>query len=109
VARTRTGWTPDDARLGRGADVLIHLGPSANLYTDFHISQLLHILGGDRSKAWRAMVIQPLLANQIREGDDRGSWLAGFEKTFAADRLYRTALATLILAMHLAPRPKRPV
>jgi hypothetical protein len=108
VARTRTGWTPDDARLGRGADVLVRLGPSTNLYTDYHISQLFHILGGERNKVWRAAVVPPLLTAQARDGDDRGSWLAGFEKTVAADRLYCTTLATLILETPLMPRPPRP-
>lgn len=108
VARLRTGWTPDDPRLGRGADALVRLGPSANLYTDYHISQLLHSLGGDRNKAWRAAVTRPLLDGQSRDGDDRGSWLTGFEKTVFADRLYCTTLATLILETPLMPRPPRP-
>jgi hypothetical protein len=108
VARLRTGWTPDDPRLGRGADELVGLGPSANLYTDYHISQLLHMLGGERNKAWRAAVTRPLLDGQSRDDEDRGSWFAGFDKTALADRLYCTTLATLILETPLLPRPPRP-
>lgn len=109
VARTRTGWPTHDPRLGRGADAVAGLGPSTNLYTEFHVSQLMHILGGPRNEAWRKAVVPPLLDAQAQRGQDRGSWFDGFEKTAAANRFYCTMLATLILETPLEPRQPQPL
>ena len=109
VARTRTGWPTHDPRLGRGADAITNLQPSTNLYTEFHVSQLMHILGGPRNEAWRKTMVPSLLEAQAQQGEDRGSWFDGFEKTAAANRFYCTALITLILETPLQPRTQEPL
>lgn len=106
LVRSRTGWNRDDDRLVRGAKTVAALGPSPNLYFDYYASQLLHVMGGDVAKAWRGGMLRLLLDAQVAEGDDRGSWLEGVDATAAANRLYCTSLATMILEAPLAPRPE---
>ncbi|MGB8853480.1 MAG: M56 family metallopeptidase [Pirellulales bacterium] len=106
LVRSRTGWNHDHEPFVRGVQAVAAMGPSPNLYFDYYASQLLHVVGGDIAKAWRDGMQRLLLDAQVAEGDDRGSWLEGVEKTVAANRLYCTSLATMILEAPLAPRPE---
>jgi len=100
LCRMYLGWKKDHPALARGVAELARKGPSQDLYYDSYATQVMHHMGGDAWTTWNEKMTALLLAAQVQEGHEKGSWYDGVSGGHGGSqggRLYTTALATLIL------------
>ena len=100
LCRMYLGWKKDHPALDRGVAELARKGPSQDLYYDSYATQVMHHMGGDAWTTWNEKMTALLLAAQVQEGHEKGSWYDGVSGGHGGSqggRLYTTALATLIL------------
>jgi len=100
LCRMYMGWKKDHPALERGIAELARRGPSQDLYYDYYSTQVMHHVEGDVWKVWNDRMKALLLAAQVKEGHEKGSWYDGVSGGHGGShggRLYTTALATLIL------------
>jgi hypothetical protein len=100
LCRMYLGWKKDHPALARGVAELARKGPSQDLYYDYYATQVMHHMEGDAWTGWNDTMKALLLAAQVQQGHERGSWYDGVSGGHGGSqggRLYTTALATLIL------------
>ncbi len=101
LARVYLNWQPDSLEVQRYADQLARNGPRANGDPDFnyHATLLMRSRAGLVWAEWNTAMRDSLIARQVQEGPDQGSWLVqGREELIRqGGRLYCTAMAALIL------------
>jgi hypothetical protein len=66
-------------------------------YAAFFITQVLQRTGGERTEALLGQVQQTLLARQVRDGSDRGSWDLRDTYSDVGGKVYTTTMAVLAL------------
>lgn len=115
LSRICLGWNRGHPALQRGIDGLATIGPTRDLYFDYHATQIMRHCGGDRWIAWFPRIKDLLLARQARRGHATGSWHEGFEhgeSSQAGGRLFCTVMSALILETYERPvisRRERPI
>jgi hypothetical protein len=107
LCRMTLGWKRDEPALVRGTGALAAAGPSAdNVYYNFYAAQVLHHFGGPLWDQWNKSMRDGLVAAQVQQGHEKGSWFAvetGVEdrqSSIMGGRLYTTCLATLTLEVY---------
>ena len=79
LCRQYLGWPRDDPRMQRGIDYIMrHLpswkGDQRNVYYWYYATQVLHHLAGSEWDTWNAVTRDLLVAKQVTEGPEKGSW-----------------------------------
>jgi hypothetical protein len=102
LGRLRSGWKPEKPGLVTGVAAAVGVGPSREIYHDYHATRLVHAAADVKAwSEWRASVADHLIEGQVKEGDDAGSWQAHERLDrawFSSDPLASTSLAALTLA-----------
>jgi hypothetical protein len=101
LARIELGWTEENAPLLAGADFLAKQGPSkTDMVFNYHATQVLFHLGGERWKKWSAAMRDAVVNGQVKGGayeGDRGSWWTEGAAPAEGGRLLETAYRCLTL------------
>ena len=77
LCRQYLGWSHDDQRLVRGADLLVKNLPTwenRNAYYWYYAAQVCHHMEGRHWRLWNARMRELLPAHQVQKGRERGSW-----------------------------------
>lgn len=109
LIRSRTGWKDDDPRILKGGDFVSESQAVDNLYFDYYAAQFLHNAQHPTWEGWHANVRELLLKSQVKDGNDRGSWLTSVEGGAIpkpGGRLYCTSMSAMILEVPLRERTK---
>ncbi len=108
--RLATGSSPDNPSVTSGIRQLAKWGPSigddANLYFNYHATQVLHLAGGTEWDAWFPPLRDYLAATQVRDSRSHafGSWYVATDPgSRPGGRLYCTAMAALTLLVVSSP------
>lgn len=87
----------------------IAIGKTAQeYYTLYYMTLSMCNMGGKYWRGWRDAFYGPLMARQVKEGADKGSWPHDVEYGSYGGRVYTTAMACLALAVpfKIAPEGK---
>lgn len=108
LSRMYFGWKKDNPALERGVQWLSETGPNDDVYYNYYATQVMRHWGGPLWEKWNKEMREQLIAAQVKEGHESGSWywhrpLSNHEKL--GGRLYCTALATLILEVYYRHLP----
>ena len=98
--RSRSGWKSDVRGLVAGNKRLAAMRPTTDLYFDYYVARSLDAAGDEASGKWRKSVHDLLAQTQVKEGNEKGSWLEGVDGGVGgkmAGRLYCTSMAVMIL------------
>ena len=102
LGRLRSGWKPEKPGLVTGVAAAVGVGPSREIYHDYHATRLVHAAADVKAwSEWRASMADHLIEGQVKEGDDAGSWQAHERLDrawFSSGPLASTSLAALTLA-----------
>ncbi len=101
LMRMYTGWGRGRAALYRGVRLLDLWGPSeTNLYYDYYATQVMRHWGGPEWEKWNPKMRDHLVATQMAEGHEAGSWHFHDPRGDRGGRLYSTAMAVMILEVY---------
>ncbi|QDS99335.1 prenyltransferase/squalene oxidase repeat-containing protein [Adhaeretor mobilis] len=110
LCRQYLGWSHDDRRLTRGADLLNKNLPSwkgtRDSYYWYYASQVCHHMEGKHWRTWNDRMKVVLPAHQVAKGRERGSWDPTGDKGKAyGGRLYVTCLSIYMLEVYYRHLP----
>jgi hypothetical protein len=95
----------DEDFIQRHADLILKRPPSwgddglrADVYAWYHETAALHQLGGSAWRAWSKELVGALTSEQLRRGEEKGSWPPVGPWGWSGGRVYSTAMAMLTLA-----------
>ena len=106
LCRQYLGWKHDDPRLGDGTQYLLTQLPNwksgdRDAYRWYYATQVCHHMGGDYWRRWNSAMQEVLPANQILNGQERGSWdPRGDRWGGQGGRLYVTCLSLYMLEVY---------
>ena len=99
LCRIQLGSTEDDAGLRAGIRYLDESGPDTNnILTIFFGTQVMYHWGGPEWKKWNNAVRDWLVATQISNGDQKGSWEA--DRYCLGVRLQKVTMSLLTLEIY---------
>jgi hypothetical protein len=109
LCRQYMGWPQDDARLASGVNY-VGLHPISwsepNTYYWYYGTQVMHHMEGDAWEQWNAVLRQAIPSQQLKEGQERGSWSPrGDRWGMQAGRLYMTCLCMYMLEVYYRHLP----
>jgi hypothetical protein len=109
LCRQYLGWQPDHESLLDGAELLLD-NPidyeEQDVYYWYYATQVLHNMEGRMWKDWNAELSTLLPAQQVKDGDERGSWNASRDAWgTAGGRLYATCLSLYMLEIYYRHLP----
>jgi hypothetical protein len=109
LARQYLGWAHNDPRLNRGVQVV---GASPvnydrqNVYYWYYATQVMHHMGGRPWSDWNKVMRQAVPEQQIKTGDERGSWSPGNDQWGQhGGRLFTTCLSIYMLEVYYRHLP----
>jgi hypothetical protein len=106
LSRMYLGWPREHAAIQDGVRFLAEEGPKLDdLYFTYYATQVMRHIGGDPWSSWNRSLRDPLVAKQITEGVDAGSWDPEGDYSSRGGRLYQTSLATMILEVYYRHLP----
>jgi len=109
LCRLYAGTATSDKALSTAADYLLKEYPpgveNPNMYYWYYGTQVMHHLGGSRWKRWNDRMRKLLVATQIHNGHETGSWTPREYPDTAGGRLYMTALAVCTLEVYYRHLP----
>ncbi|WP_254513367.1 prenyltransferase/squalene oxidase repeat-containing protein [Anatilimnocola floriformis] len=106
LCRMYHGWPRSDERLKLGIERLAARGPDLHdLYFTYYATQALHHFDGPQWEAWNKRLRDRLVALQVKEGHEAGSWYTPDYHTVSGGRLCDTALAVMILEVYYRHMP----
>ncbi|HEX5106177.1 MAG TPA: prenyltransferase/squalene oxidase repeat-containing protein, partial [Pirellulaceae bacterium] len=109
LCRQYLGWKHDDERLRRGIDYVL-ANPidytDQNVYYWYYATQACHHMDGPDWNRWNAVMRQAVPENQVKTGNDRGSWSAAGDRWGShGGRLYVTCLSIYMLEVYYRHLP----
>jgi hypothetical protein len=106
LCRMYLGWPKDHPGMQEGIKFLSATGPNLeNLYYTYYATQIMRHHGGEAWEQWNKKLRDSLIAQQVTEGTDAGSWEPKGPHSREGGRLYQTALATMILEVYYRHLP----
>jgi hypothetical protein len=113
IARMLSGMKRDNSILQMGVNHLSARGPDkSNMYYNYYATQVMLHYGGEKWQKWNAVMRDHLVATQIKEGHESGSWGILNADGKPADahgaragRLYMTCLCTMTLEVYYRHLP----
>lgn len=101
LCRMYRGWPREHQAIQQGASRLAEWGPSkTDLYYDYYATQVLCHLEGSAWEKWNRSMRDHLVATQVAQGFDSGSWHFSDQYGNKGGRLYSTAMAVMILEVY---------
>jgi hypothetical protein len=98
LCRTYLRGEEDNPALNRGTQWIGQTGPSAtDIYYDYYATQLMRRRGDDSWQQWKPAIRELLLAAQVKEGVEAGSWYFRHQWATSGGALYCTAMAIMTL------------
>jgi hypothetical protein len=109
LCRQYLGWKHDDERMRRGIDYVL-ANPidysDQNVYYWYYATQACHHMDGSDWNQWNAVMRQALPENQIKTGNDKGSWSPSGDRWGPhGGRLYVTCLSIYMLEVYYRHLP----
>ncbi|MBX3420203.1 MAG: hypothetical protein KF752_01465 [Pirellulaceae bacterium] len=106
LCRMYSGWNKSHPSLQKGVQYLEQLGPQLdNLYYTYYATQVMRHYGSPHWENWNSRLRDALIAKQVKDGRDAGSWVPEGLDSREGGRLYQTALATMILEIYYRHLP----
>ncbi|QDU97862.1 prenyltransferase/squalene oxidase repeat-containing protein [Lignipirellula cremea] len=106
LCRMYLGWKKDEPALARGVEYLSKIGPSKNnLYYNYYATQVVKQYGGEDWDKWNVKMRDFLVAEQDKNGHQKGSWDMDGGHGDRGGRLYSTSMATMILEVYYRHMP----
>ena len=111
LCRQYLGWQHADPRLQQGADHLVENLPTwdegeRDVYYWYYATQVCHHMESQHWRAWNEVMRKLLPENQVREGQERGSWDPNGDRWGdAGGRLFVTCLSTYMLEVYYRHLP----
>ena len=110
LCRQYLGWKKTDARLVKGLDYLgshpiRFTKTNMDVYYWYYATQAMHHMGGEHWKQWNSVMRESIPKEQIKTGDERGSWDPSRDKHFSAGRMYTTCLCIYMLEVYYRHLP----
>jgi len=109
LARQYLGWKHNDPRLNRGVQI-VSANPiryeTQNVYYWYYATQVMHHMGGKTWSDWNRVMRQAVPEQQIKTGEERGSWSPGGDQWGQhGGRLYTTCLSIFMLEVYYRHLP----
>jgi hypothetical protein len=109
LARQYLGWKHNDPRLNRGVQI-VSANPiryeDKNVYYWYYATQVMHHMGGTPWNEWNRVMRQAVPEQQIKTGEERGSWSPGGDPWGQqGGRLYTTCLSIYMLEVYYRHLP----
>jgi hypothetical protein len=109
LARQYLGWKHNDPRLNRGVQI-VSANPiryeDQNVYYWYYATQVMHHMGGASWSDWNRVMRQAVPEQQIKTGEERGSWSPGGDQWGQhGGRLYTTCLSIYMLEVYYRHLP----
>jgi hypothetical protein len=109
LCRQYLGWKHDDERMRRGIDYVL-ANPidytDQNVYYWYYATQACHHMDGQDWNQWNAVMRQAIPTNQIKTGNEKGSWSPSGDRWGAhGGRLYVTCLSIYMLEVYYRHLP----
>jgi len=109
LCRQYLGWQQSDPRLVQGLDYLVN-NPirfaDMDVYYWYYCTQAMHHMGGDHWKQWNSVMRQAVPTEQIKTGNERGSWEPSRDRHgHLGGRLYTTCLCVYMLEVYYRHLP----
>ena len=113
LSRMHLGWSRDHPALARGVEWIANQGPSlgnhANMYHNYHATQVAWQYGGEVWEKWNPVMRDFLVETQAKDGPANGSWFfTGGHGAESGGRLFHTSLAALVLEVYYRHPPIYP-
>jgi len=109
LCRQYLGWKKTDPRLVQGLDYLLRNPISfadMDVYYWYYCTQAMHHMGGEHWNKWNSVMRKSLPAEQIKTGDERGSWEPARDKHgHTGGRMYTTCLCIYMLEVYYRHLP----
>lgn len=106
LCRMYQGWQRTHEGLAAGVALLAAEGPSPdNMYYNYYATQVLHHWGGRPWDDWNQKMRERLIADQVADGHESGSWHYTGGRAAAGGRLYNTAMAVMTLEVYYRHLP----
>ncbi|QDU89973.1 hypothetical protein Pla175_33720 [Pirellulimonas nuda] len=112
LCRQYLGWSKDDERLQRGADVLMKSLPTwntghRNAYYWYYGAQVCHHLEGAHWQRWNYAMKKVVPAHQEKAGREKGSWDVVIDQVHGpgGGRLYTTCLSIYMMEVYYRHLP----
>lgn len=109
LCRQYLGWAHDDPRLRIGVDYLLENlidYDEQDLYYWYYATQVLHHMGGQDWDRWNKVMRQAVPAQQVKDGQERGSWDPDMDRWgHHGGRLYTTCLSIYLLEVYYRHLP----
>ena len=109
LCRQYLGWKQSDPRLVQGLDYLVN-NPirfaDMDVYYWYYCTQAMHHMGGDHWKQWNSVMRQEVPSEQIKTGNEGGSWEPSRDRHgHLGGRLYTTCLCIYMLEVYYRHLP----
>ncbi|MBT4694251.1 MAG: terpene cyclase/mutase family protein [Planctomycetaceae bacterium] len=109
LCRQYLGWQQTDPRLVQGLDYLVR-NPirfaDMDVYYWYYCTQAMHHMGGDHWRAWNSVMRKSIPAEQLKTGNERGSWAPSRDRQgHLGGRLYTTCLCIYMLEVYYRHLP----
>jgi hypothetical protein len=110
LCRQYLGWRHDDERLRDGVQFLLENLPTwdsgkRNVYYWYYATQVCHHMEGEWWSNWNEVMRELLPKQQIKKGNERGSWNPSGDRYASAGRLYVTCLSIYMLEVYYRHLP----
>jgi len=106
LCRMCLGWKKEDPAFERGVQHLAKAGPStSDMYYNYYATQVMKHYGGAEWDNWNVNIRDFLVAQQDRNGHQKGSFMFSGGHGGAGGRLYNTSMATMILEVYYRHLP----
>lgn len=115
LCRQYLGWRRDDERLVRGVEWitqpqnLVDFHRGRNVYYWYYATQVVHHMEGDYWKRWNRVMRQALPEQQVKTGQEKGSWDPNRPSldpwASHGGRLYMTCLSIYMLEVYYRHLP----
>ena len=109
LCRQYLGWKRTDPRLVQGLDYLVRNPISfaeMDVYYWYYCTQAMHHMGGEHWNKWNSVMRQSVPEEQIKTGDERGSWEPTRDPHGqTGGRMYTTCLCIYMLEVYYRHLP----
>jgi hypothetical protein len=110
LCRQYLGWEKTDARLVKGLDYLGRnpirfTKTKMDVYYWYYATQAMHHMGGEHWKQWNSVMRESIPKEQLKTGDERGSWDPSRDTHRSAGRMYTTCLCIYMLEVYYRHLP----
>ncbi|QGJ70047.1 Squalene--hopene cyclase [Planctomycetales bacterium 10988] len=109
LCRQYTGWKREEPGMEKAVEWLLSAHPpqprEPNMYYWYYATQAMHHFGGTPWEQWNSRMREMLVASQVPNGENEGSWNPVGGHSNVGGRVYMTSLAILTLEVYYRHLP----